>query len=380
MSGKERNSPFVDPGAVEAWDAWFRLRKGERIEDLSIEETWARVARALSLAEAEKKSDWEHRFYSAMSSWRLLVDERIIAGSCTGVCELCTKGFVGVVNAAAFVLRPCHPDAAFDFGEFARTSELAMRALDNATVSQHTESGCRIRVGMIGVTDALTLLGMRYDSAAARSWVRRLARAFAEGCFRANVQLAEERGGRYPYLETNQTPPEASALFVELVARARAAGLRHDSVTMISPNPKLALLANNVADALDPLHTSSTLHTIESAATRRTVRSPGYAAILAAQHPRAEIAELVAANSINAVSVQAQIELRIAMQSWIDMPIDYPVPVAGEQPNGASMAQWRLLASENRLGDLRIHLLEPENQKSVFSDALHSCESPTPTH
>lgn len=61
-------APFIDAAAVEAWDAWFRWRDDE-LHDLSIEDTWWRVAATLASAEAEPEAcRWRSRFNRALSS------------------------------------------------------------------------------------------------------------------------------------------------------------------------------------------------------------------------------------------------------------------------------------------------------------------------
>ena len=51
MLERDSPSPFLDPVAVEAWDAWFRWREDGQLRDISVEATWERVAGALAQAE-----------------------------------------------------------------------------------------------------------------------------------------------------------------------------------------------------------------------------------------------------------------------------------------------------------------------------------------
>src|SRR5215469_40310 len=78
-------------GAIsqQIWDMKYRLRApaggglpGEPI-DKTIEDTWARVARALAAPEREPEP-WARRFYEAMEDFRFLPAGRVLAGAGTG--------------------------------------------------------------------------------------------------------------------------------------------------------------------------------------------------------------------------------------------------------------------------------------------------------
>jgi ribonucleoside-diphosphate reductase alpha chain len=78
-------------GAIsqQIWDMKYRLRApanggipGEPV-DKTIENTWARVARALAAPEGEPEH-WARRFYEAMEDFRFLPAGRVVAGAGTG--------------------------------------------------------------------------------------------------------------------------------------------------------------------------------------------------------------------------------------------------------------------------------------------------------
>ncbi|MGH8123485.1 MAG: ribonucleotide reductase N-terminal alpha domain-containing protein [Rudaea sp.] len=350
----QNNSPFVDPAAVEAWDAWFRLRAGNNVLELSIEATWLRIARALAGAEPRNAEAWEQRFFDALSSWQLLLDERIIAGARAGTNDCFHPDSVALLNAAAFVGDPFAADASFDFAGFHKGAKLAVRALDNVVLRwvSGQRASAAVRIGIIGVADALTLLGLRYDSAEGRAFAGRIARIFAEGCLAGNAGMARERGARFGYGGTIAELTKFPGISAELIAQASTFGLRHASLTAIVSRPKLALLANNVADALDPLNAGTRLQTIEANAISRTIRSHGYAAMLALHDPGAKAQELVAENTIDSTTMSAQIEIRGAMQPWIDSRIDYPFSTSGRFDTD-SIERWKGLAVQRQLGQLR---------------------------
>jgi ribonucleoside-diphosphate reductase alpha chain len=71
----------VAPISRQIWDAKYRLKTadGEPV-DLTIEDTWRRVAGALAAPEADPAA-WEPQFYDAMADFRFLPAGRIVSGA-----------------------------------------------------------------------------------------------------------------------------------------------------------------------------------------------------------------------------------------------------------------------------------------------------------
>ncbi|BBU64080.1 hypothetical protein MSC49_40150 (plasmid) [Methylosinus sp. C49] len=65
----------------QIWDEKYRLKAptGEPI-DLTVEDSWRRVARALAMAESDS-AQWEETFYSALEDFKFLPGGRILAGA-----------------------------------------------------------------------------------------------------------------------------------------------------------------------------------------------------------------------------------------------------------------------------------------------------------
>jgi ribonucleoside-diphosphate reductase alpha chain len=74
---------FAAPIAEQIWDMKYRLKEADGTPlDLSVEDTWRRIARAL--AEVEKEPQvWEKRFYGALEDFKFLPAGRITAGAGT---------------------------------------------------------------------------------------------------------------------------------------------------------------------------------------------------------------------------------------------------------------------------------------------------------
>ena len=70
----------------QIWDMKYRLKQADGMPiDVTIEDSWRRVARALAAAENEKvRSYWEDRFYAALEDFKFLPAGRTLAGAGTG--------------------------------------------------------------------------------------------------------------------------------------------------------------------------------------------------------------------------------------------------------------------------------------------------------
>jgi len=262
-------------------DAWFRWRDAGGLRDRTIESTWWRVARAVAAVEVAQAEAWSRRYYDAFAQWRLLPDEALLRGAGTRVRSGSGGALSATLNVAAFVRAP---RGGLDLDAFADTAALAVRLLDDARLAgcAGERHGSEVRIGVLGMADALRELGADYDSTAARDIAAGVASALAHGALRGAVELARERGRTLA-----DEAPDGAAMSPRLDAALRADyeqwGSRYARLTAIAPQPRLARLANAASDALDP------------------------------------------AGDTAQASLLAQLQLRTAMQPWIDAPIDYPL-------------------------------------------------------
>ena len=253
---------FTDPIAVETWDACFRWREGDALRDVTIDDTWWRVAHAVAAPE-RGKSAWAGRYVEAFARLRLLPDERLLRCAGTDVPNETTDSPAAVLNAGAFVDAWVGMPPRFNRKAFMDTAALAARLLDDALRStQLFTPDAGLRIGLVGFGDALAKLGVPYDTGAAREFARVMATDLAEGCLRGAVALAEERGGtRSPGLVARLQSQGMPAPLVEAALRH---GVRHGQLTCLEPHPLLARLANGARDALDPAPNAASPSALEA--------------------------------------------------------------------------------------------------------------------
>jgi ribonucleoside-diphosphate reductase alpha chain len=171
---------------------------------------------------------------------------------------------LGSVDLTHFVQRPFEADAAFDDAGFAEVCAVATRMLDNVldvTVwplpQQQAEAMAKRRVGLgfTGLGDALVMLGLRYDSEAARSMAAGISAAMRDAAYGASADLAAERGA-FPLFNADlylSRGAFASRLPTALKDKIRAQGLRNSHLLSIAPTGTISLaFADNASNGIEP--------------------------------------------------------------------------------------------------------------------------------
>ncbi|HUD41235.1 MAG TPA: hypothetical protein VMR06_04480 [Dokdonella sp.] len=311
-----RTSPFIDPASVEAWDSWFRWRERGRLRDLDVEATWRRVVTALT--SSPQASPPPAELLEACASWRLLLDERILASAGTPEASWPDDGLVALVNVPVFVRGRFGADAAIDRASLAQTARLAVTALDAAADAARPDGGRSrsLRIGLTGMADALALLGVGYGSEAGRRQAAEIARLLAQACLEAGVRLACDRGADPGGAALPLERARLRGWPAELMRDLARHGVRYASLTAITAQPRLALLANNVSDGLDPLPAKRS-RVFDAAAPRAPV-SGGYALNLRRTRAAPPTAAFATGAELPPDAIRA---MRAAVQPWIDAPI-----------------------------------------------------------
>ena len=171
---------------------------------------------------------------------------------------------LGSINLALFVREPFTARARFDFDAFGRVVRPSVRMLDNvldATVwplpQQRAEAAAKRRVGLgfTGLGDALILLGLRYDTAEARSMAARIAQSMRDEAYAASAELAREKGA-FPAFDAEACLSGsrfAARLPESLKAQIRRGGLRNSHLLSIAPTGTISLaFADNASNGIEP--------------------------------------------------------------------------------------------------------------------------------
>lgn len=173
---------------------------------------------------------------------------------------------LGSIDLTRFVLSPFEADARFDEEGFARLAATAVRMLDNVLdvsvwplTRQRDEARDKRRIGLgfTGLGDALVMLNLRYDTAAARDAARRIAQVMRDAAYGASVDLAAERGA-FPLFNAELYLGRgtfASRLPAPLKARIAATGIRNSHLLSIAPAGTISIaFADNSSNGIEPAY------------------------------------------------------------------------------------------------------------------------------
>lgn len=174
-----------------------------------------------------------------------------------GACNL------GAINLTQFVGAPFSADATLDLEGIAETAATAVRLLDNVySISRFplqkqsvtASASRRIGLGLTGLADALTMLGVRYGSAESFELGGKMMRTICYSAYRTSIGLAREKGAFPAFLAEPYLASEfIQGLPDDIVEGIKRYGIRNSHLTAIAPTGTVSLLANNVSSGLEPI-------------------------------------------------------------------------------------------------------------------------------
>jgi ribonucleoside-diphosphate reductase alpha chain len=197
--------------------------------------------------------------------------------------------------------------------------------------AQTARGSRRLGLGITGLADALSMLGLRYDSEAGRAAASTLMRCVCESAYRSSVDLAQEKGA-FPLFAA--TPYLHAPFVAALPARLRAAiarhGMRNSHLLAIAPAGSISMLAGNVSSGLEPIFRASYARRVcASGDAHEVLQGQDYAyGLYQEKHPAQALP--AAFMTLDQVSPQAQLEMQAALQRYVDNAISKTVTVTSD--------------------------------------------------
>jgi ribonucleoside-diphosphate reductase alpha chain len=175
-----------------------------------------------------------------------------------GCCDL------GSINLTKFVHAPFTAQAKLGFAELAAIVPIAVRMLDNVyDVASYPLAEQRVRalgsrrigLGVTGLADCFTMLGLSYASEAALRCAGEIMRTITYSAYHASIALAQEKGA-FPLFRADSFLGGGFTrrLPRELRDRIAAHGVRNSHLIAIAPAGTISLLAGNVSSGLEPAY------------------------------------------------------------------------------------------------------------------------------
>jgi ribonucleoside-diphosphate reductase alpha chain len=299
-----------------------------------------------------------------------------------GACDL------GSVNLTAFVRDPFTERARLDLDGICATVEVATRLLDNVIDAsrfpldaqrQQARGSRRIGLGMTGLADALIMLGLRYDEAAARAVAAEAMRTICHAAYRTSITLACEKGC-FPFFDRERYPEGRFIVSLPEDIRDGIAqnGIRNSHLTAIAPAGTISLLANNISSGLEPVFAFRyERKVLDLDGTTDLFELTDYAWRLWHQLHGPSVALPSAFLRVHEIPPPAHLAMQGALQPYVDSSISKTINIPEDYPFAAFKDIYRLAFEQGLKGctTFRPNPITGEILKGAedSKDAPHCC-------
>lgn len=334
--------------SVQVTDALLQAVQGDADWPLHFAGRVYRVVRARALWERILRATWSYAEPGVLfvdhvaAADNLAYVHRITATNPCGEIPMQPWGAcdLGSLNLVSFVRDPFTAAARLDLAGMAARVPVAVRFLDSVLdvtaypLPQQAEQARltrRIGLGITGLGDALVMLGLPYDSEAARALAGEVMRTLAVAAYRASVDLAREKGP-FPLLDLGRhlERPFLRRLPEDLRADIARDGLRNSHLLAIAPTGTISLLANNVSSGLEPPFAARYTRDVIGPDGPRTLELVAASCRVWEAQGRSGLPPAFVRS--DQVSPEAQLAMQAALQRWVDNAVSKTIVVPEALP------------------------------------------------
>ncbi|HSR00081.1 MAG TPA: adenosylcobalamin-dependent ribonucleoside-diphosphate reductase [Sphingomicrobium sp.] len=286
---------------------------------------------------------------------------------------------LGSLNLAQFVLSPFAAEARIDEADLVRTSRIAVRMLDDVLdisafplPEQRAETLAtrRVGLGVMGLADALMMLGLRYDSAQARTWLGHVMRLIRDSAYEASIGLAEERGA-FPAFRRDDFLAGGFVATLDRPCRDDIArrGIRNSHLLAIAPTGSISLLAGGISSGIEPAFAAEYERPVPGCRTGETIRIVDHAVQL--WRARSDT-DAVPPSFVEAVQVSPsdQLAMQVVAQEHVDGAISKTVQLA---PDADFESFRRVFADAHSLGLKGCTVFRPGTPRGSLLSPVSPC-------
>jgi len=226
---------------------WFRTPREQVERTIPARHVWERVVGAAWASAEPGLLFWDTVTREATAQYGGLEVEGVnvcgeVPMEAYGACNL------GSLNLGAFVREPFRPRARVDWAALEEAVALAVRFLDDVVtvgaprhpLRAQREASLRSRrvgLGVMGLADAMAMLGLRYGAQEALRWAEDCLRRIRDAAYAASVELAREKGS-FPVFDPrrHEQSPFVQRLPEGLRRALRRWGLRNAALLAVAPH------------------------------------------------------------------------------------------------------------------------------------------------
>ncbi len=182
---------------------------------------------------------------------------------------------LSAVNLLHFVENPFTENAKFSFKRFAETVKIGVRFLDNILeltayplekIETFSKKWRRIGLGITGLGDMFTMLGIKYGSPESRELVEEIGMTLRNESYAASAELAGEKGA-FPSFDTEKylAAEFVKQLPAQVKELIRKNGIRNVQMNTIAPTGTTSLsVGQNCSSGIEPIFALSYNRTIRT--------------------------------------------------------------------------------------------------------------------
>ena len=214
----------------------------------------------------------------------------------------------------------------FDFELFEEDIHRVVQAMDNVIdrtryplPDQETEAKNKRRMGLgiTGLANCLTMVGLRYGSDEAVRFTRKIGRSLAYTAISASCDLAKKKGSFPLYDAQYLQSGYVKKLPPDLQDKISKCGIRNSHLTSIAPTGTISFTADNISSGIEPVFMHEVDRTVITEEGPQIVKLQDY--VYAHFNEKAETTE--------DLSVEEHLKMQVAIQPYIDSAVSKTINV-----------------------------------------------------
>ena len=255
-----------------------------------------------------------------------------------GTCNL------GAINLSRLVSNPFRENAEFEFTLLRQLSHLGMQFLDNVIEvtnyplpEQRDEEFQKRRTGLgvSGLADCLSQLGLRYGSQKAVEMTEKIFYTLSQSAYSASIELAKKKGS-FPLFDANDYLDNTFAgtrCDHSVVDHIREHGIRNGVLLTVAPTGTTSILFGDISSGIEPVLAHEMDRNVrQSDNSFKSYKTSNYGyRLYKTIFPNSKTLPAYMV-TVDELSINDHVAMQAAVQRWIDASVSKTVNVAKDLP------------------------------------------------